>query len=122
MRIYYRTGLELPAGVLRTLIPDKITTGGTTATELVQLMRRFGLRPAYKRVSADAVEDHLQLATTKGIPPIVLGNWVSPVILHWVLVVGVMTTAAVVNDPWGGVRRLIPWDLFLQRYAGDCIL
>lgn len=122
MRIYYRTGIELPAGVLRTLIPDKTQTGATTGPELVRLMRQFGLRPVWLRVTVDAIQGQCQRSVTLNVPPIVLGNWVAPTVPHWILLVDAMATGVVVNDPWGGRRYFLPWNLFLQRYLGECIV
>lgn len=122
MRIYYRTGVELPAGVLRELIPGHARRGETSGMDLVGVMRLFGLSPVYKRVATDAVQLLLGEAVRKGIPAIVLGTWVAPTVLHWVLVVGADGGGVWVNDPWGGVRRYIPWGIFLHRYAGECIV
>lgn len=122
MRIYHRWGLELPAGVLRTLIPNKQATGASSGQELVRLMRLFNMRPVALTLGADASVHLLSRSVLQGVPPIVLGYWVSPLILHWVLVVDTPATGVVVNDPWGGVRRFIPTDLYLQRYAGVCIV
>lgn len=122
MRIFHRTGIELPAGVLRTLIPGHRNHGETTGPELVKVMRLFGLRPVYERVASNAVQSLLEASVVAGNPPIVLGNWVSPLVPHWLLVVDAMMTGAVVNDPWGGRRYFLPIDRFLTRYLGDCIL
>lgn len=122
MRIWHKTGIELPAGVLRTLIPDHQDHGATTGPQLVHVMRLFGLRPVYREMTGNAVLPLLARSVVAGVPPIILGTWVSPMILHWVLVVDAMTTGVAVNDPWGGVRRFIPQNLLLQRYAGGCIL
>lgn len=122
MRIYYRTGLELPAGVIRTLIPDKGSTGATTGPELVAVMRRFQLTPVHLTPGTNAVRHYIERSVTASVPPIVLGTWVSPKVLHWLLVVDAMQTGMVVNDPWGGRRYFLPWDLALRRYAGSCIV
>lgn len=122
MRIWYRTGIELPAGVLRTLIPSKLDAGTTTGPELVAVMEKFGLRPVYKEPATAAIHTLCQSAVVKGIPPIALGFWVAPTVMHWVLLVDAPRTGVVVNDPWGGRRYFLPRDKFLQRYAGECIV
>lgn len=122
MRIYYRTGIELPAGILRQLIPKHQNTGVSTPQELVQLMRLFKLNPVAIRATKDAVQEALSRSTVAGVPPIVLGNWVSPLVPHYVLVVDSMQTGVVVNDPWGGRRYFLPTDLLTRRYDGWCIL
>lgn len=122
MRIYYRTGLELPAGVLRTLIPGHGASGATTGPELVGVMRLFHLSPVYREITGAAIQAFCTRSIVQGTPPILIGNWVSPHILHWVLGVDAGRDALTVNDPWGGVRRYLPWDIVLQRYAGGCIL
>lgn len=122
MRIYYRTGIELPAGTLRTLIPHHGDHGETSAQDLTFLMHLFGLRPVAVPISPDAVQIRLQHSIATGTPPIVLGRWLSPTTLHWVLGVAASVAGLTVNDPWDGTRRQYPWPLLTSRYAGWCIL
>lgn len=121
MRIYYRTGIALPAGIVRQLIPGKQATGVTSAADLVAVMRIFGLRPVARPTAVDAIHDLCGRAVSIGIPPIVLGYWDGRAELHWVLVVGASPAGVLVNDPWGGLRRTIDWDTFDLDYAGWCI-
>lgn len=122
MRIWYRTGIALPAGVLRQLIPGHQSRGETSGQELVDLMRIFGLSPVSVSVARDAIQERLAGSLAAQTPPIVLGFWDDPTTLHWVLGVAASASALVVNDPWGGVRRIIPWPVLLREYAGTCIL
>lgn len=122
MRIWYRTGLALPAGVLRTMIPGHQGQGETSPDELTLVMRLFGLRPAVVQTAKDAIQESLIAAIRVGIPPIVLGYWESRTVLHYVLGVDASSSGFLVNDPWGGRRALLSWDQVDSAYAGWCIL
>lgn len=122
MRIWYRTGIALPAGILRMLIPGHSDHGESSPEELVILMRIFGLRPVSLPVAADAVQESLTDAIRKGVPPIVLGYWESRTVLHYVLGVDADTVGLLANDPWGGKRSKLSWDQVASGYAGWCIL
>lgn len=122
MRIWYRTGIALPAGILRELIPGHSDHGETSPEELVILMRIFGLRPVTMPSTVDAVQGHIRDAIAKLIPPIVLGYWESRTVLHYVLGVAADDSYLTVNDPWGGKRSKLSWDQVASGYAGWCIL
>lgn len=104
------------------MIPGHQTYGQTTGPELVKVMHVLGLSPVIKYAAMNAVLQTVRRAVTAGVPPIVLGNWVSPSILHWVLVVGASDIGWVVNDPWGGQRYYLPASKVLTRYGGACIV
>jgi hypothetical protein len=122
MRIWYRTGIALPAGILRQLIPGHSDHGETSPEELVVLMRVFGLRPVVMPTTVDAVQGSLTDAVRKGIPPIVLGYWESRTVLHYILGVDADAAGFLANDPWGGKRGKLSWDQVASGYAGWCIL
>lgn len=122
MRIYYRTGRELSAGMLRLRLPGTRVDGRTTRDDIAFLLRSEGLRPSPIVLPAYTLAGNLQAKAAAGVPSIVLGSWVSPHILHWLLVVQAGVTGIAVNDPFGGRRYFLPWDLVMQRYAGECIL
>lgn len=122
MRIYYRTGIELPAGIIRQLIPGHEARGETSPAELVRVMRIFKLSPVSVPVRPAAVEGRLRAACDAGIPAIVLGEWLQQGVLHWVLVVAASSDGIHVNDPWDGARKTFSWPEVLSRYAGWCIL
>lgn len=122
MRIFYRTRIALPAGILRLLIPGHLDRGETSPDELVILMRIFGLRPVAIPSTLDAVRGHIEEALSKGIPPILLGYWESRTVLHYVLAVDSDQAGVLVNDPWGGKRVKLSWDQVASGFAGWCIL
>lgn len=122
MRIWYRTGIAMPAGVLRQLIPGHQTHGATTGEELVSLMRIFGLKPLLSQTGRDAVKVKLKMSQMAGVPTLLLGEWEQRGVLHWVLVVAVDGDGVTVNDPWGGRRVRLSWDNVDAAYDGTCIL
>jgi len=54
-------------------------------------------------------------------PVIVLGAYVDPSIWHWVVAVDFGGGRVGINDPWGGMRRYVPWTWFLERYRGEAV-
>lgn len=122
MRIFYRTRIELPAGILRQLIPGHQDHGETAPADLVRVLRIFGLHPVSSPVPLTAIRSQLTRSIDAAAPPIVLGRWLASDSLHWVLGVDASSDGLLVNDPWDGQRRLYPWDKVLSRYAGWCIL
>lgn len=122
MRIWYRTGIALPAGIIRQLIPGHGDRGETSPGELAQVMRTFGLKPVALARALDAIQPLLIKAIMAGIPPIILGYWDDPKVLHYVLGVDITTTGILVNDPWGGRRVELSWTTLDTQYAGWCIV
>lgn len=122
MRIFYRTRIELSAGILRGMMPGHLDTGRTTAADLVWLMRIFGLRPVARPLGRDAVQAEVRKSIERQTPPLLLGTWLASDTLHWVLGVGASDGGLLVNDPWDGQRRLYTWDRVLSRYAGWVIV
>lgn len=118
MRIWYRRGIALPAGIIRQLIPDHQARGETTPAELVAVMRLFGLSPVALSYNLGAARIGVAQAIAHAIPPIVLGYWESRTVLHYVLGVGSGNVGLACNDPWNGRRRVIPWSEFDGGYAG----
>jgi hypothetical protein len=122
MRIWYRTGIALPAGIVRQLIPGHQDHGETAPGELVQVMRIFGLSPVALARALSAIQPLLIKAIGAGIPPIMLGYWDDRTILHYVLGVGVTPAGILANDPEGGRRVELSWSNIDAAYAGWCIV
>lgn len=122
MRIWYRTGIAMPAGIIRQLIPGHQDRGETSPGELVQVMRLFGLRPVALARALGAIQPLVVKAIGAGIPPILLGYWDDRTILHYVLVVDITRDGLLANDPWGGRRVELSWSNVDAAYAGWCIV
>lgn len=122
MVLAYRKGIALPAGVIRTLIPGHSDHGETTPDDLQRVLRLFG-------VGANAMElDVVDLRTAligrirSESPVIVLGNWLDPHVLHWVVAVGFGQGKLTFNEPFYGERRSEPWEWTIPRYAGEVVV
>lgn len=53
---------------------------------------------------------------------IILGHWIVPTELHWLLVVGYAWDGLVVNDPWHGLRRRVDGPVLDQLWSGVRVL
>jgi hypothetical protein len=119
--IYAQHGVEVMADALRAQLGGPGRRGLTTGADLVRLLNRNNV-PATALAPPDgAVAAQIQACTMAGGLVIVLGRWVSPTVLHWVLVTRADTNGCGANDPWGGVRRTWVWSEFEAAYAGEIV-
>jgi ABC-type bacteriocin/lantibiotic exporter with double-glycine peptidase domain len=109
-------GPELPAGQIRMLLHGINGTGITTGDDLVRALAMFKDRQgrtiaAHVRSGIDAATFQVEAthAISSGLPVIALGDWVTRGYGHWVVVRGTDETGIAVNDPWGGLNRVISW-------------
>lgn len=120
--IWAQHGVEISADALRSQLRGPAGSALTTATDLVRILARNNVQATAVDDAADVVAAALQLATSEGRMAIALGRWVSPTILHWVLVTRADAAGCGYNDPWGGLRHAVDWTAFRARYAGTLVL
>lgn len=98
-------GLDFDAAALRQAALIPATEWGSRAGELSRTLNGFRLRSMVKRLDSPMVFAQSKNRAQRGLPSIILGRWLIPTELHWVLVVGSGPNIITVNDPWGGHRR-----------------
>lgn len=119
--IYAQHGVEVLADALRAQLGGPGRRGLTTGADLVRVLNRNNV-PATALAPPDgAVAAQIQACCTAGGLVIVLGRWVSPTVLHWVLVTRADQAGCGANDPWGGTRRTWAWSDFESAYAGEIV-
>jgi hypothetical protein len=119
--IYQQHGVEVNADALRAQIHGAGGTGLTTGMDLVKILTRNNVPAVRHPWSLAEARVHLQASSAAGRAVIVLGRWISPTILHWVLVTAADGAGVSYNDPWGGLRIVIDWATFTERYAGELV-
>jgi hypothetical protein len=119
--IYRCHGVEVQADALRAQLVGFTASGVTDGQALVKLLGRNNVAAAAESVPAAAVATRLQAILAGGGQAIVLGNFVAPTVLHWVLVTRADQKGLGANDPWGGVRRVWTWQEFMVPYAGELV-
>lgn len=121
--IVYRStrGVETEADYLRYLIHGPGGAGQTTADDLLTLLRRAWYKPSSYIGQVDQGMVYLKAAIAAQHPVIVLGRWVSPDVLHWVVVAAVGEVHVDYLDPWYGELRTITIADFQAKYAGAMV-
>jgi hypothetical protein len=115
-------GVQVEADYLRFLLGGPRRLGQTTAEDLVKILALNNVAAEVQTPPAPALPVALQAATSKGMAVIVLGRWVAPGILHWVLCTRSDPAGMSANDPWGGVRRSWAWSDAERAYAGELVV
>ena len=122
MELFYR---DLPVPSLteiRRAIPGHETYGQTDGPELAAFLQSRGLGSHVEYPPAGRVAMRAKLAIDHGNPPILLGGFVDPSILHWVVVTGHRNDQAFFNDPFHGQTRQQPWTWMCSHYGGEVVL
>lgn len=101
------------AGQVRDAMPGHADHGETTAADLVGFLSRRGLFPLAQYVPGDGLKDLIRKGIDSTWPIIVLGNFVAPTVLHWVVVIGYGDDHALFIDPWYGRLEALHWSSFL---------
>lgn len=121
MEIARQHGVPLSADALRFLLGGAARAPITSAADLVRVMALCNVPAVSRDVAASAIAGELQACTAAGGVAIVLGNWVDPHVLHWILVTRADGAGCSANDPWGGRRRSWTWEAFRPLYAGEFV-
>lgn len=109
------------AGQVRQIIRhgDFNGSGLTTADDLVYgLASCFRLPSHVRNANFTQLKQELQRAVAAKMPCIVLGGWVDPAVLHWIVVIDATPGGITFNDSWGGKVRSLAWADVAKLYAG----
>ena len=88
---------------------------------MVKILGRNNVPAEMRTWPAADAPAHLRESAAAGRSVIVLGRWISPTVLHWVLVTTADPAGIGYNDPWGGLRQTATWAAFGERYAGQLV-
>jgi len=119
--LYAQHGVEVLADALRAQLGGPGRRGLTTGADLVRLLNRNNVPATFLTPPAGAVAAQVQACTMAGGVVIALGRWISPTVLHWILVTRADNAGCGANDPWGGVRRSWDWADFEAHFGGDLV-
>jgi len=114
-------GVEVEADALRAQLRGPGGQALTTAGDLVKILGRNNVGAVALAPGQGELQGVIAAAAAEGRPTIVLGRWISPDVLHWVLVTTADAGGCQYNDPWGGVRRAVTWDELRAKYAGSLV-
>jgi hypothetical protein len=119
--IYQQHGVEVSADALRARIHGAAGTGLTAGPDLVKLLGLNNVAAELHTWPVGEAPAHIQASAAAARAVIVLGTWISPTVLHWILVTAADSAGIHYNDPWGGLKLSIPWATFAERYGGQLV-
>lgn len=119
--IYQQHGVEVSADALRSQLRGPQGQALTSGQDLVKILKRNNVSADMRTWPVDQAPLHLRESAAAGRAVIVLGRWISPTVLHWVLVTAADATGIGYNDPWGGLRQVATWEAFSERYGGQLV-
>lgn len=116
-----KTRLYTDAADLRRMLPQPRIDGRTTAADLIGLLERHGEPAEGVQVGAIAIKAavHEQVALLE--PLAILGNWIRPDVLHWVLGMGYGNDALVAMEPWTGRMVAYRWAVVHSLATGTVV-
>lgn len=119
--IYQQHGVEISADALRSQLRGAGGPALTSGQDLVKILRRNNVAAALHTWPAAEAPGHIRESAAAGRSVVVLGQWISPTVLHWVLVTTADLAGVSYNDPWGGLHQTATWAAFGERYAGQLV-
>lgn len=114
-------GISVPQGVIRVQMHGAGGRGLSSPDDIEAQLRRMHFDAAHHTLSAPDALAYIGQAVASGRSTIVLGHWVAPTLLHWVVVVEATPDGVTFNDPWTGKQRglsNVHWDAL---YAGSLV-
>jgi Papain-like cysteine protease AvrRpt2 len=102
-------GIGLEPGYVRQQLGGPQRTGLTTSGDLALALatNRVSSRPDAK--CCRAAWDALKVSWGNALPVIVLGHWLNPASLHWMLLYGYDGVNFQFIDPWQGSIAIVDW-------------
>lgn len=110
------------AGQVRRAMPGHEKQGETTADDIAHYLEEAGLFPMSLHRNSAQLKSFLKYSLDRDMPSIVLGNFISPTVLHWVVVIGYGDDHCLYIDPWYGRLDAKHWKDFLALAEGDVVL
>jgi hypothetical protein len=119
--VYWVHGVEVSADAIRVAAISLAGGALTNAADLVAMLARCNVHAVAAVPQTVVVEKFLLNVVMGRRLVIVLGDWVSKSVPHWVIVYNASTNGVTVSDPWGGRRYNIAWPDFKRLYLGAVV-
>lgn len=116
--VYAVRGVPLTAGDVRYLLGGAQRIGTTSGRDLVQALAVCHIPAKSVDLDSTAAQASVLGVFQDGRFSVALGEWVTPGMLHWVLIRRADATGILFNDPWGGRQRSLTWQDFQRLYKG----
>lgn len=115
------SGFEITPGCVRQAIAPGSTTGLTTGGMLARFLNGVGVRAIREYVYTADIWEHLADLRHHGKYVILLGNWLDPLLLHWVVAYQRTSTGVWVMEPWTGTRREYGRQFIIASFNGESV-
>lgn len=114
-------GLYTSASDLRRALSGSRVDGRTTGSDLAYLLRLRGVNGAESNVRPTELKGVVRAAVARSSPVALLGVWLAPGILHWVLGVGYGDDALIAMEPWAGRLVAYRWHVVESLATGSLV-
>lgn len=104
---------------VRNAIPGHQTTGLTTPSDLQLALQYYGVVSKHYLDAVESVKSAVVEQVDIGRPTLLLGHWIDPAVLHWVVAIGYGNGALFVLEPWAGRVAAYSWGEVHSRATGD---
>lgn len=121
MLIYHYTAVELSAFEIREELGGHLQDARTTGADLAAYLHKRGVRANAIEPGTAQVRSLLHSEVYGGHPGAILGAYVAPGFLHWILYRAAGNGLVGYNDPWTDSFQIRHWGWLLARYAGQVV-
>ena len=116
------TGVLMEPGAIRQQLGGSERSGLTTGTDLVTAFALNGVSASTAEHGASVGWDVCVAAYGQAEPAIILGNWLSPDCLHWMLLDDKHPGYLTMIDPWTGTETPVTHARWAAQFAGSIVL
>lgn len=114
-------GLYTAAADLRRALTGNRVDGRTTGADLAYLLHVKGVKGQEMVPGPRGIKNAVRLAVARSSPVAILGRWIDPGILHWVLGIGYGDDALIAMEPWAGKLAAYRWVVVESLATGDLV-
>lgn len=103
---------------VRDAMPGHGGHGETTGSDIATYLESIGLVAASIAIAPQILQLYIKKRVALGRPLILLGYWVVPTVLHWVVVIGYGNDHMFYIDVWDGRVKALHWKQVRALYFG----
>lgn len=116
------TSYSIPPGCIREAMHGPRGLGLTSADDLTRFLQQMAVSSYRSALSADEYWDALSRLRHYGQYRVILGNWVSDELLHWVVAYERSSTGVWVMDPWTATHVNYSREYVMSRQAQQFVV
>jgi hypothetical protein len=121
MLVAAKKGVPIGIARIRYLLGKPNTDGRTTGSDLVRALAMCDLAAHERAADATTSLTEIKRNLDVGRTSIVLGNWVSPNMPHWMVALRYNEAVMYFDDPWIGAERALTYADYETKYKGEYV-